>query len=332
MYFRNFREFKPYILHNDTIRNGNVENIQLALEPHKFTPCQPSERTQAGFISPFGSDSEQLYHSVGNNFLFYIQTETRPVPASEVHQALNQRVKEFQDRTGHDPDMNETLSLRDAVEVSLQVRAFSKYKLARVWVDFDSMLVFVDSCTEKTAEMCLGLIRKAFGSLPVTPVRYNEQLTTLAHRWLLGDRQEWDALKKFNLKVFGDFSLQSALEPKQKMTVREFDFEDAELIDLIRSSNMIFKDIYLSSIISGISFKLRDDFSLKSVKIENAETELPAMTIDGNTQVGETKADEEDKPKELSDRDYFDAEFILMALEIRTLYSSFAALFGGLVK
>lgn len=71
MWFRNLR---IYTLADDF---QLPEDLAPALTEHQFKPCGRSELASFGWSSPFGPRSEELFHQIGQQYLFCARKEEK---------------------------------------------------------------------------------------------------------------------------------------------------------------------------------------------------------------------------------------------------------------
>ena len=63
--------------------------------------------------------------------------------------------------------------------MNLLPRAFTKNQQTAVWIDTENNLVHVDAASSKRAEDALALLRKSLGSLPVVPLTFANEPSTI---------------------------------------------------------------------------------------------------------------------------------------------------------
>ena len=71
--------------------------------------------------------------------------------------------------------------------MNLLPRAFSKNQHTALWIDMENNLIHIDAASSKRAEDALALLRKSLGSLPVVPLAFANEPSTILTNWILQD-------------------------------------------------------------------------------------------------------------------------------------------------
>ena len=90
-----FRIAKDFIL-------PPLDAIEEALQATRFTPCGATQAESSGWVPPRGNKSTVLAESVGPQLILRLCTERRPLPASAVKDAVEQRIEKYKQETGHE--------------------------------------------------------------------------------------------------------------------------------------------------------------------------------------------------------------------------------------
>jgi DNA recombination-dependent growth factor C len=103
-----------------------------------------------------------------NKLLFYVEIRERVLPAISVSRKLAERIEEFTNREGREPNRKEVAMLKDQVKALLLKNAPVRPKQVPIIIDAGICYVFTSSQTQ--LEAVLALIRTTFGTWPVTPI------------------------------------------------------------------------------------------------------------------------------------------------------------------
>lgn len=180
-----FRNLRLYRLHSDW--PDSEERLDELLEEAAFTPCGSYTERSSGFESPAGDAYPRLCRRVGGGDLLRLRTQTRLLPAAAVNEALEERIVEFRERAQRDPSRREKRQLKDEIHAELMPKALLKSERVRGLCLPAEGLIGIDTASETKAERFLETLRKATGTLQVTPLQFQQPVGTLLSRVFLGD-------------------------------------------------------------------------------------------------------------------------------------------------
>jgi recombination associated protein RdgC len=168
-----------------------LDALEEALQAARFVPCGPTQPDSHGWVAPRGNKSTMLAESVGGQVILKLCTERRPLPASAVKQAVEERIEKYKLETG-----NERVSARIKKEMKEEVvqdllpRAFTKRSTTLVWLDPVNKLLVVDSGSLTGADKVVTALVEALSEVPgaaplmVRPVQTNESAVACMSHWL----------------------------------------------------------------------------------------------------------------------------------------------------
>ena len=280
----------------------DFSKIEEALQTEKFTPCEKSDYSRFGWSEPL-HDTGLLAYQASGHILLVSCKEEKILPAYAVNRKLAERLVELEEKEQRKLKKTEKLALKDAVISEMLPHAFSKFTHTAIWIDTNKGLIFVDSSSAKKSEDSLALLRKSLGSLPVVPLAFNSNISTVMTDWLSNNNApEWATLlEDCKLK---DFTADN------EITIKRQDLDNEEILNLIEHGNSVISLAIQRE--NHLSFVLNQDGTIGKIKFEDDITE---------------------RNDDILKEDYqqrFDADFILMVEELSQLFELLAAEFDGI--
>ena len=276
------------------------QKLQTALEQEIFHPCGQSDMSKFGWTNPLRG-SELLHFSVGKQILLLARKEEKILPSHVVKRELDERVNLLEEKENRKLKKTEKQALKDDVTAMLLPRAFSKTQQTAIWIDSETNLIYVDAASSKRAEDTLALLRKSLGSLPVVPLAFANEPTTVMTDWIAQDNlpEYLTALEEAELKAPDDAVIRCKNHP----------LDSEEILSHLQKGKLVTK--LALNWDEHLSFVLNDDGSLKRLKFADQIRE---------------------KNDDILKEDYaqrFDADFVLMTGELAMLTENLIDDFGG---
>ncbi len=180
-----------------TISLFRLENFQLpdaqaleaALAGGAFVPCGPTQPESSGWVPPRGKKSVALAERLGPHLLLQLCTERRPLPASAVQAAVEERIERYKAETGRERVGGKfKKQIKEEVILDLLPRAFSKRGHTLVWLDAEQQLLAVGSSASKVSDKVISLLIDALAAvqqgLIVKPIQTALAPATCMAHWL----------------------------------------------------------------------------------------------------------------------------------------------------
>ncbi|MDF9399092.1 recombination-associated protein RdgC [Vibrio sp. 1180_3] len=152
----------------------STESIERHLQENaSFKPCNSTDLSQSGFINV--GPSSLLCYSVENGRyqILEYQTEKKIIPSDKIKRKTQSRIVKAQLKLERKLSKDEKDQIKLAVTKELAKQAFSRITSCKVVFFNDLKLedcrIIGIEATKKQAEDIISILRKAFGSLPVTP-------------------------------------------------------------------------------------------------------------------------------------------------------------------
>jgi recombination associated protein RdgC len=163
----------------------SAEALAERLEPYAFKHCLSQEMSSAGWFAPLGQmGGAELVYSANNCILVCLQTEEKVLPAAVVKELLAEKVLLLEASEQRTLRRAEKERLRDELMLELLPRAFVRHRLSYGYFDWSKRWLVINSASPKAvAEVTEGL-RKALGSLPLTPLNSEDAPAAIMTEWL----------------------------------------------------------------------------------------------------------------------------------------------------
>lgn len=275
--------------------------LQPKLQANQFFPCQQSDMSRFGWISPL-KGSELLHFSANNQILLVAHKEEKILPAAVVKKALDQRIEELEQKQQRKLQKVEKQALKDDVIANLLPRAFSKYQHTALWIDSDNQLIYVDASSSKRAEDSLALLRKSLGSLPVVPLAFANDPCLVMTDWIKQDNLPQWLISLDEAELKGE-------DEQAIIRCKNQPLDSEEILTALSAGKQVTKLALEWE--NHLSFIFNLDGSLKRIKFAE-----------------DIRSQNDDILKE----DYaqrFDADFLLMTSELAKLTENLLQEFGG---
>lgn len=305
-----FRNLTLYRLNESPVPTTTLE---ARLTEDTFRPCLSQELRGSGWVPPLGPDAAAMVHEVMGCQLVCLQTEDKILPPIVIREALQERVEEMETREQRTVRRQEKDRLKDEIMLDLLPRAFSRHRLDRAYFEpaagvpaagaaVGSGWLVADGAGKAVNDLTTRL-RKTLGRLPITPLAVAESPAVVMTRWV-GEGQ-----------LPAGLSLADECELRDAESVVRCKGQDL-LSEEIRTHLEAGKQITRLGLVweDRLSFLLGEDLTLRRLRfLELIRDQLDQL----DTETREAR---------------LDAEFAVMAGEIRTLLERLPNWFGGLAQ
>ena len=278
----------------------DAEDLAKGLEPYAFKPCLSQDMSSAGWFPPLAREDAELVHAINHCLLVCLQTEEKVLPTAVIKEQLAERVIAAEEREQRSVRRAEKERLRDELMLDLLPRAFVRHRLSYAYFDLSKHWLVVNGASPKgIGEITEGL-RKALGSLPITPLDTQDAPAAVMTDWL-HKRQT----------------------PSEITLADECELRDSEGVVRCKGQDLLSEEIKVhldaGKQVTRLALEwderlgmvLSDDLILRRLKM-----------LDGLDK--ELDADDSDDPIAA-----FDARFVLLSSELRRCLGRFLELFGG---
>lgn len=146
----------------------SYSQLHNALESNLCPEIGQQQQSVNGFV-PVLKQSPELLLNVDNFWIGAWQESQRLLPASVINEELQQRVETLEAEKDRKIGRKEKAEIKDQLYFELLPRAFVRHRKLRFVVDMDNRQIWIESSAQNRAEAVVSALRKALGSLPVTP-------------------------------------------------------------------------------------------------------------------------------------------------------------------
>ncbi|CNI27085.1 MULTISPECIES: recombination-associated protein RdgC [Yersinia] len=281
----------------------SADEMEKQLSALSFTPCGSQDMAKTGWVSPMGSHSDALTHTVNGQIVICARKEEKILPSPVIKQELQAKIERLEGEQHRKLKKTEKDSLKDEVLHSLLPRAFSRFNQTFLWIDTVNGLIMVDAASAKRAEDTLALLRKSLGSLPVVPLTLENPIELTLTEWVRS--KELPA----GFALMDEAELKAILEEGGVIRCKKQDLFSDEIAVHIEAGKLVTK--LALDWQERIQLVLSDDGSLKRLKFSDTLREQ----------------NEDIDREDFAQR--FDADFILMTSELAALIKNLIEALGG---
>ncbi|RLM03157.1 recombination-associated protein RdgC [Gibbsiella quercinecans] len=296
-----FKNLMVYRLSSDVALNA--DEMEKQLSAFSFTPCGSQDMAKTGWVSPMGSHSDALTHSVNGQIVICARKEEKILPSPVIKQELQAKIDKLEGEQHRKLKKTEKDSLKDEVLHSLLPRAFSRFNQTFMWIDTVNNLIMVDAASAKRAEDTLALLRKSLGSLPVVPLTMESPIELTLTEWVRSGELPAGFI------IQDEAELKAILEEDGVIRCKKQNLISDEIAVHIEAGKLVTK--LAVDWQERIQVVIADDGSIKRLKF------------------ADTLRDQNDDIDRDDFAQRFDADFILMTSELAALIQNLIEALGG---
>lgn len=277
------------------------EKLVEALNSYEFSPIASVEQESKGWVSPQGDEGAPLVHAANGFLLMCLRIEEKIVPAAVVREQLDERITDIENKEGRKVYKKEKDRLKDDVFHSLLSRAFTKSTRVYGYVDPIDGWLFVDAASSKKAELFTTELRRSLGSLKITLPKVVD-IPMMMTSWVM--KQKLPA----EFAILDNFVIEDAKSGGMIRCQRQ-DIFSKDIQSLFDQNREVVQ--MALSWVDKLSFVLKQDFSVKSVKfLQDVKAEASEVFTESNAQ-------------------RFDADFVIMTETLRAFWRCLYGAFGN---
>lgn len=160
----------------------SASQLEEKLGTRTLQPCGALEMLSRGWIA--AAPSGRLVHALGQQYLIALGVEQKLLPASIVRQEALRRAKLKEDSQGFPVGRRQMRELKQQVTEQLRVRALSRQRSTRAWIDPEGGWCVVDAASPGKAEELIDTLRDTLGSFAVQFVQTRRSAHSSMAAWL----------------------------------------------------------------------------------------------------------------------------------------------------
>ncbi|MES2955931.1 MAG: recombination-associated protein RdgC [Pseudomonadota bacterium] len=144
-----------------------LDALEEALQATRFLPCGATQPESSGWVAPRGNKSTALVEIINRQLIVRLCTERRPVPASAIKAAVEERIEKYKQETGRERvGAKIKKEFKEEVLMDLMPRAFTKQSSTTLWIDPVHKFLVVDSGSLTGADKVVSFLVEALSSVP----------------------------------------------------------------------------------------------------------------------------------------------------------------------
>ena len=144
-----------------------LDALEEALQSAQFMPCGATQPESSGWVPPRGNQSTVMVESVGPQIILRLCVERRPLPASAVKAAVDERIEHYKQETGRERvGAKLKKEFKEEAIQSLLPRAFTKRSSTTLWIDPVNKFLVVDSGSLTGADKVVTHLLEALSEIP----------------------------------------------------------------------------------------------------------------------------------------------------------------------
>ncbi len=298
MWFNNvqiFRFTQPFTL--------DAQELSAKLQGFRFKPCGKLQLASYGWATPLRKHGDDLIHATNGNIMICARKDEKILPASVVRELVDEKVAEIEEKNARKMGRKEKETLKDNVIHELLPRAFLRSNLMYAYIAPADNMMVVNASSSKKAEELLEYLRRSIGSLPVKPATLKNSPAAIMTRWLTGEDVPVDFI------INDECELHDTVEDGGIIRCKRQDLEAEEIQAHITAGKQVVKLSVTWQ--ESLSCIVNDDFSINRLKFNDEILD---------------QADSEGADDYASQ---FDADFAIMALELKRFIPRLIEVFGG---
>ena len=169
-----------------------LEALEEALQATRFVPCGATQPESHGWVPPRGKKSTILAEPVDGRVLLALCVERRPLPASAVRAAVEEKIERYKQETGSERVAAKLKKeFKEEAVQALLPRAFTKRSTTTLWIAPKDKLLVVGAGSIAAADKVVTALVETLAAIPgvapgisFKPIKTASSATAAMSHWL----------------------------------------------------------------------------------------------------------------------------------------------------
>lgn len=279
------------------------EQIESYCEPLKIENAGGILK-KIGFVPAYRGDAAALVSVIEKNYLLRVRIINKVIPSEAVRREIEERMSSIEKENDRKISKKEKMEIREDVLSEFAARAFDNVTDVCIWISLKDNFLMVDTASNARADDALSLLRRAVGSLPVTPIQLRDPAELTLTEWV----KEENPPENFSL---GEIAYIESIEKDGGSIRAKMDLDSPEIKAALDNSKLVVK--LQIGYKETCQFKINRDLNLTSIKW------MPEFHV--------MRSDEVDELETIDAVD--DADFMLMTGVMSDLINDLVDNMGG---
>jgi recombination associated protein RdgC len=144
-----------------------LDALEEALQAARFVPCGATQPESHGWVPPRGKKSSVLAEAVDGRVLLTLCIERRPLPASAVRAAVEEKIERYKQETGNERvGAKLKKEFKEEAVQALLPRAFAKRSTTTLWIAPKDRLLVVGAGSIAAADKVVTALVESLATVP----------------------------------------------------------------------------------------------------------------------------------------------------------------------
>lgn len=165
----------------------STDDLNDALETHRFVPCSKLERESHGFTQAFGQES--FVRKTGAVYWVEVLSEQKVVPGAVVKRLLVERILKIEQEEARKVGKKEKKAIKEALVDELLATALATQSSTVVMIDTEAGYVLVNSTSSKKCDLIASLLVHTIDGIELSRPDFNNSIATEMANLLVSEEE-----------------------------------------------------------------------------------------------------------------------------------------------
>lgn len=250
-----FKQISLYPLNKDKL--PDLETLSAKLAEAGFVPVSGLDWFSEGFAAPVSFSPEPVFPAE-HTWLVALKKEEKVLPASVIHDILDDKVAEIQNNEARNVGRKEKQELKEQITDDLLPRAFTRSSRSLAVFDTKYGYLLVNNASSTKAENMLTRLREALGGLEASLPNTKQSPASLMTSWLLNGACDG------GFELDSDCELKGSGDVAPTVKISKQDLTADEVVQHVKNG----KTVTQLGLVwrEQLAFVLTQDFTLKRIQ------------------------------------------------------------------